>query len=344
MKRLQKAVGRIFGGVLLLLFAGVARAAASEEIVLTGRAMGTTYRVRALADSATMTADGLQRETDALLERLTQQMSTYRADSELSRFNRQRETNWFAVSREFAVVVEEAQRISRLTGGAFDVTVDPLVRLWGFGPERRTAVVPSDEAIAKARRRVDYRRLDARLDPPALRKLNPELSVDLSAIAKGYAVDAVAALLVKSGAGHYLVEIGGELAARGHSALSHPWRVGIERPLDTGREIERVVELKDRALATSGDYRNFFSAAGRRYAHIIDPRTGRPAAHNLTSVSVAHDSCMTADALATGLTVLGPDAGFELAVQNNFACLFILRGEGAFTEKRTSAFAELLPR
>jgi thiamine biosynthesis lipoprotein len=280
---------------------------------------------------------------EELLSRLERAMSTYRDDSDVCRFNAHRGTNWFAVSPDIVRVVEEAQRISRLSDGAFDVTAEPLVRLWGFGPQRGVREAPSDDALAGARRSVDYRKLHARVSPPALRKDDPELSVDLSAIAKGYAVDAVAAELGRLGFTGYLVEIGGELKARGNSRHGRPWRVGIERPSDSARGIQRVVELRDQAVATSGDYRNFRVIAGRRHGHIMDPRAGRPVANDLASVSVIHASCMTADALATALTVLGLERGRVLAEALHLPALFIRRSGAGFAETPTSDFQAAAP-
>ena len=314
---------------------------ADELVTLSGRTMGTVYSVKFLQPPAPVSAEKAQQEVGALLERLEQAMSTYREDSEVCRFSADRGGDWFAVSADTARVVVESQRVSELTGGAFDVTVDPLVRLWGFGPRRATGETPTDEAIAEARRKVDYHRLQVRLDPPALRKTLPDLSVDLSAVAKGYAGDAVAACLEKSGVTHYLIAIGGELKARGHGPQGRPWRVGVDKPLDDGRAVQRIIELKDSAISTSGDYRNYFTDAGRRYSHVVDPHTGRPVAHRLACVSTVQETSARADAMATGLMVLGPDAGYALAVKHGWACLFILRADSGFVEKPTPAFEKL---
>lgn len=314
---------------------------AAELVTLAGRTMGTVYSVKFLQPTALVGVEQARREVGALLDRLDQAMSTYREDSDVCRFGAYRGGDWFAVSADTARVVAESLRVSELTGGAFDVTVDPLVRLWGFGPRRETGEPPPEPAIAEARRKVGWRKLQARLDPPALRKTSPEISVDLSAIAKGYAADAVAGCIEKLGATNYLVAIGGELKARGHGQQDRPWRVGVDKPLDDGRAIQRVIELKDSAISTSGDYRNFFTDAGHRYSHVIDPRTGRPATHNLASVTIVQETSARADALATGLMVLGPDAGYALAVKRGWACLFILRTNISFAEKATPAFEKL---
>ncbi|MBI5775632.1 MAG: FAD:protein FMN transferase [Verrucomicrobia bacterium] len=316
----------------------------AKPISLTGLAMGTSYSIQYLPATNTPAPETVRRAAAALLERLEQQMSTYRTNSELSRFNDSRSTNWFAVSPELAQVVGEAQRVSQLTGGAFDVTVNPLVRLWGFGPNRRTGEVPRAAAIAAARTRVDFRKLEVRREPAALRKTDPALTVDLSGIAKGFAVDELAAELKKLGVKNFLVNLAGEIKARGNSAAGRAWRVGVERPVENGRDIGRVVELRNLGLSTSGDYRNFFEARGRRFHHVIDPRTGWPADGGAASVSVAHASNATADALATALAVLGPKAGLELARHEKLAALFVIRQGNQFTEIMTPAFAGLLPK
>jgi len=315
--------------------------AAAGLMTFAGRTMGTAYSVKFLQPPAPVAVEQARQEVGALLDRLERAMSTYREDSEVCRFSAYRGGDWFTVSADTARVVAESLRVSKLTGGAFDVTVDPLVRLWGFGPRRETGETPPEQAIAEARRKVDYRRLQTRLDPPALRKTSPDVSMDLSAIAKGCAVDAVAGCLEKLGVTNYLVAIGGELKARGHSQRGGPWRAGIDKPLDDGRAIQRVIELKDGAVSTSGDYRNFFTDAGRRYSHVIDPRTGRPVTHSLASVTIVQESSARADALATGLMVLGPDAGYALAAKRGWACLFILRADTGFVEKATPAFDKL---
>jgi len=312
-------------------------------VSITGLAMGSSYSIQYLPAPNAPASETVRRTAADLLERLEQQMSTYRTNSELTRFNTSRSTNWFAVSPELAQVVGEAQRISRLTGGAFDVTIDPLVRLWGFGPNRRTGEVPSANAIGTARARVDFRKLDVRRDPAELRKNDPMLTIDLSGIAKGFAVDALAAALDNLGVRNFLVNLAGEIKAHGNSAAGRPWRVGVEKPVENRRDIGRAIELRDLGLSTSGDYRNFFEVRGLRFHHLIDPRTGWPVDGGAASVSVAQASSATADALATALMVLGPEAGYELARREKIAAMFILRRKDQFIEKATPAFTGLLP-
>lgn len=340
--------GRLVLLVTLLAIAVSAFAApdygnTSEMLSFKGRTMGTTYSVKYLPVPAAPPTQQLKRAIERTLEQIEQEMSTYRPDSELSRFNQQSDTNWIAVSTNLAEVVKEAQLVSQATQGAFDVTIAPLVDLWGFGPERHTGVVPTTSAITSARHAVDYRCLQVRDSPPALRKLAPTIRIDLSGIAKGYAVDVIAQYLESVGLSNYLVQISGELRAGGHGAENTPWRVGIECPPPTSQPIQAVISLANMAISTSGDYRNYFEANDRRYCHIIDPRTGWPPQHELASVSVLDPSSARADALATALMVLGPETGFELANRQQLACLFILRTDKGLVEKRTEAFSRLQP-
>jgi thiamine biosynthesis lipoprotein len=234
-----------------------------------------------------------------------------------------------------------ADRVSRLSEGAFDVTVGPLVNLWGFGPDPVRFEPPPDSAIDAARERVDYRSLRADCGQPAIRKDKADVYVDLSAYAKGFGVDRVAELLDARGLHRYLVEIGGELRMRGLNADDQPWAVAIETPAESSGNVMRIVRLTDKAMASSGDYRNYFESGGRRFSHSIDPRTGRPTTHNLAAVTVVSDSAALADALATALLVLGPDDGFVLAESEGIPAYFQLRAAGGFEQRATTEFLAL---
>jgi thiamine biosynthesis lipoprotein len=239
-------------------------------------------------------------------------------------------------------VVEEAQRVARLSEGAFDITVGPLVDLWGFGPSGATEE-PSEERLAELVAIMGYEQITVDPVNGTLRKAVPECRIDLSAIAKGFAVDEVAAALDREGFSSYMVEIGGEVRTRGRKASGEEWLIGIERPDADGRAVYTAIQLTDLALATSGDYHNFIVRDGVRISHTIDPRTGRPIAHDLASASVIHSSCMTADALATALEVLGPEEGFALAQRQQIPALFLIRkGEMVFEEKSTDVWTALV--
>jgi thiamine biosynthesis lipoprotein len=304
---------------------------------IEGRTMGTTFCVT-LADpdgrrgGAAPDLAPVAAEIEAALEDVARQMSTYRPDSEISRFNASPSTDPTPVSEGFAKVVSRALEIYRLSGGRYDVTVAPLVQLWGFGPAVPRESPPADEEIQAALAAVGSDKLEARLDPPALRKLDPAVRIDLNSIAPGYAVDLLCEILDRRGFDGYLVDIGGEFRARGRGPNGAPWRVGVERPergAAPGATVQEVVELRDEALATSGDYRAYFEFGGVQYSHTIDPTTGRPVVHNLASVTIVAPDCMTADALATAVLALGPEEGARLVERTpGVRALFVLRLRG----------------
>ncbi len=334
---------------LLLLFGAgyyrLGREAGGERGPLTfgGRSMGTTYKVLVSGVREPRLA-ALSRAARGELDRVEALMSTYRPDSEVSRFNASKETGAsFPISVDTRRVIEAAQRVSEESGGAFDITVRPLVGLWGFGAGAKVDR-PSEEQVERARARVGYRQLE--LTEAGLGKRLAELEIDLSAIAKGYAVDRVVEVLVDSGVEACLVEVGGEVRIRGEKQPGVPWRIGIEQPTEGGERVAReVVQLRRGAIATSGDYRNFYEEGGVRRSHTIDPRTGKPVVHALASVSVAHELTMLADAYATALSVLGPSEGYRFAVEHGLAAQFLVRGpNGEFTARSTPEFAQLFSK
>lgn len=260
-----------------------------------------------------------------MLDRIDREMSAYRPDSELSRFNATQSTDWFAVSAELREVVDIALRVSRETSGAYDITVEPLTELWGFGPKVHAPRMPYEAEIERARQQVGYGHLHARRDPPALRKDLPALRVDVNSIAPGYAVDKIAEALARQGVDNYLVELGGAVRARGQRPEGGAWRVAIEKPLAAGRAAQQIVGLTAGGLSTAGDYREYFEQDGGHYSHILDPATGRPVTHALTSVSVIAPTAVEADAWDTALMVMGPERGWVLALKLNLPALFIAR-------------------
>ncbi|MCA9538217.1 MAG: FAD:protein FMN transferase [Myxococcales bacterium] len=316
--------------------------AARTVTAFRGATMGTTYTVK-IAGPALSPADenALGAAIDAELEAVNDQMSTWRKTSELSRLNQSESTDPQPASEALRLVIAEALRINKLSGGAFDITVGPLVNAWGFGPGGEHT--PPDEAtLSGLRARVGPDKLSFDDATGTVRKARADVYVDLSAIAKGHGVDRVAAVLEHRGHGDFLVEIGGEVRVAGKNGDGQTWRVGIEKPDENARDIQEIIALDGGALATSGDYRNFYEKDGVRLSHTIDPRTGRPIAHRLASVSVIAPTCMTADGLATALNVLGPDEGLALAEQQGLAALFIVREtDGRFTERATAPFAAL---
>ena len=303
----------------------------------TGLTMGTTYSVMINTGALPLSRQRLQAQFDTILNRVNMEMSTYLPGSELSRINNTDSTGQLSVSAPLMHVLQAARELSRSTRGAFDVTVGPLVNLWGFGPEQEFTV-PAEKQIKSVLHLVGYEKL--RLDPAAstLKKSAGGMFIDLSAIAKGYGVDEVAGYLDLLQLDNYLVEIGGEIRARGVNGKNITWQIGIEQPVAGQRGVQKIIKLENIAMATSGDYRNYFEHEGTRYSHTIDPRSGRPYTHGLASVTVLHPSTMLADAWATGLLVLGPEQGLELARQNGLAAYFIIHNDTGFRDKSTPAF------
>ena len=326
------------------MFAVLSLAACTPEqaaVQLSGVCMGTTWHVTYIEPPAGSDQEALQRGIEQRLEQVESSMSTYREDSEITRFNASAPHRWFEVSSDFYTVLSTAMVVGRESHGAFDVTVAPLVDLWGFGPGRVVDVPPEQELIAQLVSQVgqDNLRLDG--ESRAVMKLT-ELSLDFSSLAKGYAVDLVSLWLLEQGVGRFLVEVGGEVRLSGASGRGDPWRLAIEQPESGRRSIATAISLTDVAVATSGDYRNFFEVDGRRYSHSIDPRTGRPVEHDLASVTVVHPSAMLADAWATALTVIGAEQGMMVAQAQGLAVYFIRSSGGEFSSSHSAAFARYL--
>jgi len=335
MKR-HAAVFIFLAGIAILLLPGAPLRAASSTFV-RGSTMGTSYEVkyRGAAPGASV-----KQQIAARLDTINAHMSTYIADSEVSQFNRAEANHWFPVSADTAAVVMRAQEISQQSGGAFDITVGPLISLWSFGAGAagpRTSL-PSEAELDNVRAISGYTRLEVRSSPPALGKAVAGLHVDLSAIAEGCAVDERARILDTAGVQSYMGEIGGEIRVRNESA-SH-WSIGIEAPDATQRRLHSVVLLDaaTTALASSGDYRNFREIDGKRYSHTINPQTARPVEHLLTAVSVNANDCISADAYATALMVMGPEKGLAWAEENQIAALLMIRTGEEITVRRTSHF------
>lgn len=311
---------------------------------VAGPTMGTRYSIVAVSAEGQPRPEDTQPKVDTRLAEINRRMSTYDPESELSRFNRSESVEWFAVSGETARVVAFALEVAEQTGGAFDPTVGPVVNLWGFGPDGRRTEAPTADQVSAALARIGPQKIEARLEPPALRKMQPDVYVDLSAVAKGYGVDAVSTLLADQGVVASMVEIGGEVVCRGAKPGERPWRIGIEKPSAEGRALQTAVELRDAALATSGDYRNFFQINGVRYSHTINPKTGRPVEHRLATVSVRAKTCMKADAYATAILVLGPVEGYNWAAERGIAAMLIERTDDGPVEKTTPAWTPSPPR
>ena len=308
-------------------------APAPEALALTGRAFGTTWSVKAVGGEQAK----LEAAIDAALKRVDAGMSTWRPDSELSRFNAA-PVGPFVFGEETARVIRRSMELAAKTDGAFDPTVRPLVKLWGFG-SKAASTSPSDEAITATLANIGYRKLSWASDG-ALNKPTAELQVDLSAIAKGYGVDAVAAAVRKAGARSAMVEIGGEVVVFGERPGGGPWRLAVDAPTDdskVGSRFAAVLGLRNVAMATSGDYRQFRMEGGRRVSHIIDPRSGQPIGHALASATVVAEDCATADAMATAIMVLGPEKGLK-AVESlpGVEALLLVRNGEAWSQRMSS--------
>lgn len=326
----------------LLTFTACDNDEPAVEYELSGSAMGTRYSVKIAEPLTPELMQQLETDVGAMIAGIESRMSTYIVESDVSRFNASRSTDWIKVSKDVCEAVVASNEISGLTNGAFDITVGPLVNLWGFGPDTVELAPPPPDEIKAAKARVGYQRLHADCSKPALRKDAPDVYIDLSAWAKGYAVDCVAVLLDETGIDNYLVALGGDLRMHGHNSEDELWAIAIEKPLDNGGSVQMVLRMTDRGVSTSGDYRNYFVYEGQRYSHLIDGRVGRPVSHNLASVTVVADEAAFADPMATALLVLGPEEGMQLAVEEDIAAFFQMRTVEGFTEDMSPEFAEIV--
>lgn len=342
--------------------------------------MGTSYQIKWDHRGVEVSVENIADNTQLILSELNQLMSTYLDNSELSQFNQTQTGVWFQLSPDTAEVIGIAIQVSKQSEGAFDITVGDLVNLWGFGPDFKPVKLPKDEQVNQVLSSVGYQYLSLDKNTGKILKQKP-VYVDLSAVAKGYAVDKVAEYLQSVGVSAYLVEVGGELRSFGRKPDGSAWRVAIESPVAGNpvagnpvagspvagspasgqRSIHNVIELENSGLATSGDYRNFYEEDGVRYSHTIDPRTGRPITHRLASVTVLHEQTSYADAWATALMVMGEEQGYDLAVKNKLAAFFIAKETDVgkkmkggkdgglddenqrFTERVTPEFTESFP-
>jgi len=313
-----------------------------KAVILSGLTMGTTYTIKIYVDDTKINRVMVSTEINHRLDKINAQMSTYIETSTLSIFNQSNTQDWEEIPVELYTVIKEALRINKLTNRAFDVTIGPVVNLWGFGPKVQPDIIPDESTIKEALDNVGSEYIQLRAEPYAIKKNKSNLYIDLSAIAKGYAVDLIADYLDELSINNYMVEIGGEIKAKGINPNNNVWRIGIEKPLDDQRSVQTVITLNNTAMATSGNYRNYFEENGIRYSHTIDPSTGKPITHKLASVTVLHPSAMTADAMATALLVLGPDDGLKLAFRENLAAMFIMREKDSYTEQMTPQFYDVL--
>jgi thiamine biosynthesis lipoprotein len=328
-------------GEALGLRAGSETGAPAQTVhQISGTAMGMPWSVKWVG---TLDKAQVEKEAATWLRDIEMAMSNYRADSEIAHFNAATSTNWFPISTNLANVAELSLNIARQTEGALDPTVFPLVKAWGFGPERRLGQMPTVKEIAAAKALVGYTNLQVRMNPPALRKLRPNVTLDFNAVAMGYTADGLHARLQQLGGTNYLIDMCGELVARGGGPEGKGWPVGIEQPDSNGQRIQRLVNLRDQALATSGDDHNFREINGKRYHHIIDPRTGWPAELHVASATVISASCGQADGWATAMVVLGVTNGLPIVSREKLNVLWITRDKDGYHE-HFSPIAEVLFR
>lgn len=318
-------------GVMLLAAACGGRA--PPQVLLAGQTMGSDWTVR-LPGPLPVPAETLRRGIQQQFDAVDAALSSWREDSALSRFNDHADDHWQVLDTEFAAVLRHALELGRQSGGAYDVTVAPLVDLWGFGPVTSPrGQVPTDAAIASAMRSVGWQRVEVSAD--GMRARRPVgVRVDLSSLGKGRGVDCVASYLLSRGIDDFLIDLSGELRAQGRNPRGGPWRVAVEQPgpdevsTGEGRVATRALALHDEAVATSGTYRRYFLADGRGYSHVIDPRTGRPTQPGVVSATVVAADAMQADALATLLTVLSPREAMGFAEAHQVAALLFVEQDG----------------
>ena len=329
-------------GVITVMSLALAGCQPAERVeVLSGPTMGSTYTIKYVANKTTPAADAAGVVVQNILDEVDRQMSTYRADSDLSRFNKLPAGSCEAMPQPILELVAYAGELFRLSDGRFDITIQPLLNVWGFGPASRDRQIPSEEAISEARSRMGYQHLS--IEGNQLCK-EIDLKLDLNSIAAGYTVDRIAAKFEDLGIHNYMIEVTGELIAKGRKPDGSPWRIAIEQPLGNGeRVLQRVLEIDGWGVNTSGDYRNYFEEDGIRFSHTLDAKTGAPIAHNLAAVTVIDRSAMAADGLGTLLMVLGKDEGMKFVRQHGIAALFVTRENGEFVSHVSPDFEQLFP-
>jgi len=325
--------------LILILSFSIVQTASAREYLLTGKTMGTFYRIKFIP--GTQVSKALwEKKVRVRLKEVNARLSMYQKNSEISRFNTAPAHTPFRLSQDFHQVLVKCQTLHRLSNGAWDGTVKPLVDLWGFGTRDRTDTLPDPKEINQAIEQTGFDKLI--LKDRFLTKTAPGITLDLGSIAKGYGVDEIGRLFSESGIKNYLVEIGGELAGAGKNKRGTPWAVGISKPensaLNTG--LYKVISLDNKAIATSGNYRNFFKIKGKTYSHIIHPKTGYPVANRVVSASVIADNCTLADGLATALMVM--DSHFAIDLVNSMdhtECLIIKKKDKTLIPIRSKGFS-----
>lgn len=311
----------------------------NTETSLSGAIQGTTYHLKLVLDGLKVTPDEVKADVEAVFRNVDEKLSNWREDSEISRINQRKTTEWLPASPEIIRLVSIAREVHAKTQGCYDLTVKPLFDLWGFAKHEER--IPGEADIGRVLAHIGMDKLDIDAEHNLLRKQDPEVQISLDSIAQGYTVGAVAERLEARGIQNYLAEIGGEMKVKGRKANGSPWRVAVEKPTPMAREVQRVLDLHEEqgtAVMTSGTYRNFFESGGTTYSHILNPKTGRPVTHNLLSTTVLHPDPTWADAWSTALLCVGETEGARLAEAEHLKALFIYRDGDQLKERMSSAF------
>ncbi|WP_288098327.1 FAD:protein FMN transferase [Pseudomonas sp.] len=326
--------GRLFGLVTLIVMLSACGNGDSMESV-GGPTMGSTYSIKYVRHAGLPAAADVRVEVEKILADIDRQLSTYRSDSDIERFNELPANRCQKMPASILKLIRVGEQLSEQSEGSYDLTVEPLLNLWGFGPQGREEKVPAEQALAQARQRVGYQHL--RIEGDQLCK-DAAVEVDFNSIAAGYAVDTIAARLEALGIHDYLAEATGELKAAGKKLDGSPWRIALEEPRDDQQVAERIIAVDGFGLSTSGDYRNYFEQDGQRYSHTFDARSGAPVSHSLASVTVIHPSALMADGLSTLLLILGPERGWDYAEKHDIGAFFVIRADTGFVTRTSHAF------
>jgi len=340
---MRSQINLLFITMLVLMLAACDKPAATTALVLEGKTMGTVWRVSLAGIESERKAE-LQQRIQQRLDADDAELSTWKADSVLSRFNQSRDLSPQPVSENMADIVTTSLRIGRKTGGAMDITVGPLVNLWGFGPTKPPGHTPDAAQIAAARAQtgLQHLRVVQGADGQWLQKDLPDLYVDLSTVGEGFATDHLARLMEQLGINNYLVSVGGAVLSRGLNAQQQPWRVAIQKPTDRENAVQARVDLQGHGISTSGSYRNYYELDGKRISHVIDPVTGRPIEHKLVSATVIATTALEADGWDTGLMVLGTEKAKALAIKEHLAVYLISKQGDKFASWMSPQFAAFL--
>lgn len=325
--------------VLSLLFVALAGCGNGDSMEsFGGPTMGSTYSIKYLRTKGLAGPEEVKVVVEKILAEVDRQMSTYRNDSDIERFNDLPANSCQTMPASILELVRVGEQLSLQSEGAYDLTVEPLLDLWGFGPQAREEKVPTAPALAETMKRVGHAHL--RIEGEQLCK-DAAVEVDFNSIAAGYTVDTIAAKLEAMGIHNYLAEATGELKAAGKKLDGSPWRIALEEPRDDQQVAERVIEVDGYGVSTSGDYRNYFEQGGRRYSHTFDARTGTPINHTLASVTVIDPSTLMADGLSTLLLILGPERGWDYAEKHGIGAFFVMRADTGFVTRANQAFERL---